>query len=47
MLYYSDKTRNIIPMPLILFRKGGILPLEGSDDHVYDREAGSGKVETV
>ena len=32
-LYYSDKQRNIIPLLLLLFRKGGILRLDGRDDH--------------
>ena len=35
--HYSDNPCNIIPITLLLFRKGGILPPEGSDDHVYDR----------
>lgn len=47
LLYYSDNSNNIIPIPLILFRNGGILSLDWSDAHVYDGKAGSGKMEFV
>lgn len=47
LLYYSDNSYNIIPIPLILFRNGGILSLDWSDAHVYDCEAGRGKMGPV
>ena len=47
LLYYSDNSNDIIPMPLILFRNGGILSLDWSDAHVYDCEAGVGKMGSV
>lgn len=47
LLYYSDYSNNIIPIPLILFRNGGILSLNWSDAHVYDCEAGRGKMGSV
>ena len=47
LLHYSAKYKNIIPKVLILFRKGGILPVEGCDCYVYDRKAGSRKMEAV
>ena len=45
--HYSVKAKSIVPMSLILFRKGGMLPPEGRDDHVYDRKASRGKMGTV
>lgn len=45
--HYSDKQHGIIPIALIIFRKGGILFLDWSDDYVYDREAGSRKMGAV
>lgn len=45
--YYSDNPNKIIPIPLILFRNGGILSLDWSDAHVYDCEAGCGKMGSV
>jgi len=45
--YHSDKIINIIPITLLLFRKGGILPSEGSDNYVYDRKTGCPEVGTV
>ena len=47
LLHYSDNYRNIIPITLILFRKSGILPLEGSDYYVYDRKASRRKMGAV
>lgn len=47
LLYYSDNSNKIIPIPLILFRKGGILSLDWSDAHVYGSEAGRGKMGSV
>lgn len=46
-LYCSNKQGNIVPIQLILFRKGGILPLDWGDNHVYDRKASRGKVGAV
>ena len=37
----------IIPILLILFRRGGILSSDWSDAHVYDCEAGRRKMGTV
>ena len=45
--YYSDKAQNIIPLMLLLFRKCGILPLEGSEDDVYYCKTGGGKMGLV
>lgn len=46
-LYHSDNSNIIIPMSLMLFRNGGILFLDWSDDHVYDCEAGRRKMGSV
>ena len=45
---YSDNSQDIIPTALLLFRKGGILPLEEwGDAHVYDSKAGCGEMGPV
>ena len=44
----SDNPQSVIPMALLLFRKGGILPLEEwRDAHVHDCKAGCGKMGAV
>ena len=45
---YSDNLQDIIPTALLLFQKGGILPLEEwRDAHVHDCKAGCGKMGAV
>lgn len=46
-MHYSDKWDNIVPIMLILFRKGGIIPIDRSDDYVYDRKTSCRKMGTV
>ena len=46
-MHYSDKWNNIIPIMLILFRKGGIISIDRSDDYVYDRKASGREMGTV
>lgn len=46
-MYYSDEWNDIVPIMLILFRKGGIIPMDRSDDYVYDCKTSGREMGTV